>query len=88
MSMKPPAGRIFTFGLALLGGFHAGLLAAASEFRAGAAKVCITRALGITINGGVGSTTARPIHDDLFVRALVLDGYDRDLMWQRGAGKP
>ena len=48
-------------------------LPAAAEFRAGAAKSCITPQLGITINGGVGPGAARHIHDDLFVRALVLD---------------
>jgi len=45
----------------------------AAELRAGAAKSCITPALGTRINGGVGPSTARHIHDDLFVRALVLD---------------
>lgn len=49
------------------------LPSAAAEFRAGAAKSCITPQLGITMNGGVGPVTARHIHDDLFVRALVLD---------------
>ncbi len=49
------------------------LPAAAAEFRAGAAKSCITPALGTTINGGVGPGRARHIHDELFVRALVLD---------------
>jgi hypothetical protein len=54
----------------------AGLLAlpvSASELRAGAARVCITPQLGIVMNGGVGPSTAQHIHDDLFVRALVLD---------------
>jgi neutral ceramidase len=50
----------------------------AAGLRAGAAKSCITPQLGITINGGVGPGTARHIHDDLFVRALVLeDGSNR-----------
>ncbi len=49
------------------------LPAAAADLRAGAAKSCITPQLGITINGGIGPGTARHIHDDLFVRALVLD---------------
>jgi neutral ceramidase len=47
--------------------------AQAALFRAGAAKTCITPPLGITINGGVGPGTARHIHDDLYVRALVMD---------------
>ncbi len=45
----------------------------AAVFRAGAAKIVITPALGTTINGGLGPGTAQHIHDDLFVRALVLD---------------
>lgn len=45
----------------------------AAEFRAGAAKSCITLPLGTRINGGVGPGVARHIHGDLFVRALVLD---------------
>ncbi len=45
----------------------------AAALRAGAAKACITPQLGTTINGGVGPGIARHIHDDLFVRALVLD---------------
>jgi hypothetical protein len=49
------------------------LRGSAAEFRAGAAKSCITPQLGITINGGVEPGKARHIHDDLFVRALVLD---------------
>lgn len=49
------------------------LPANAAALRAGAAKSCITPPLGTTINGGVGPGTARHIHDDLFVRALVLD---------------
>jgi neutral ceramidase len=49
------------------------LPADAATFRAGAARSCITPQLGITLNGGVGPGTARHIHDDLFVRALVLD---------------
>src|SRR5512143_2767479 len=49
------------------------LPATAAGLRSGAAKSCITPPLGIAINGGVGPGTARHIHDDLFVRALVLD---------------
>ena len=45
----------------------------AADLRAGAAKICITPALGTRINGGVGPVTTGHIHDDLFVRALVLD---------------
>ena len=45
----------------------------AADLRAGAATSCITPALGVRINGGVGPGTARFIHDDLLVRALVLD---------------
>ncbi|HEY3321686.1 MAG TPA: neutral/alkaline non-lysosomal ceramidase N-terminal domain-containing protein [Planctomycetota bacterium] len=40
---------------------------------AGAAKACITPALGTRMNGGVGPGYAKHVHDDLFVRALVLD---------------
>ena len=49
------------------------LPAAAAGLCAGASKSCITPQLGIIINGGVGPGTARHLHDDLFVRALVLD---------------
>lgn len=45
----------------------------AAELRAGAARACITPPLDILMNGGVGPGRARHIHDDLFVRALVLD---------------
>jgi hypothetical protein len=45
----------------------------AAELRAGAAKTCITPALGTRINGGVGPITAQYVHDDLFVRALVIE---------------
>ena len=45
----------------------------ADGLRAGAAKACITPALGTPINGGLGPGVARYIHDDLFVRALVLE---------------
>jgi len=45
----------------------------ATELRAGAAKTCITPPLDVLVNGGVGPGRARYIHDDLFVRALVLD---------------
>lgn len=48
-------------------------LAAEGTLRAGAAKSCITPALGTRINGGVGPGVARHVHDDLYVRALVLD---------------
>ena len=44
-----------------------------AELQAGAAKICITPALGTRMNGGLGASVARHIHDDLFVRALVLD---------------
>lgn len=55
------------------------LPAAAADLRAGAAKSCLTPALGTLINGGVGPGTARHIHDDLFARALVLDDGSRRL---------
>lgn len=55
--------------------------AAGAGLRAGAAKSCITPQLGTTINGGVGPGTARHIHDDLFVRALVLDDGTTRLAW-------
>jgi len=45
----------------------------ADDLRAGAADSCVTPALGTRINGGLGPGTARYVHDDLFVRALVLD---------------
>ncbi|MCX6905367.1 MAG: hypothetical protein NTW03_18190, partial [Verrucomicrobia bacterium] len=44
-----------------------------AELRAGAARANITPPLGTLINGGVGPGQARHIHDDLWVRALVLD---------------
>lgn len=40
---------------------------------AGAARICITPALGTRTNGGVGPGYAKHVHDDLYVRALVLD---------------
>jgi len=51
-------------------------LAAAPVFaalRAGAARTCITPPPGTIINGGVSPVVAKQIHDDLYVRALVLD---------------
>ena len=45
----------------------------AAALRAGAARTCVTPALGTIMNGGVGPGVARHIHDDLFARALVLD---------------
>jgi hypothetical protein len=59
--------------LALLLALFLSFPAGAAALRAGAARACITPQLGTTINGGVGPGTARQIHDDLFVRALVLD---------------
>jgi neutral ceramidase len=56
-------------------------LPARAEFRAGAAKACITPPLGIRINGGVGPALARHIHDDLYVRALVLDDGSNRIAW-------
>jgi neutral ceramidase len=46
---------------------------AVGELRAGAARACVTPALGTRMNGGVGPATALHVHDDLFVRALALD---------------
>jgi hypothetical protein len=46
---------------------------AGAALRAGAAKTCITPQPGTIINGGVGPSIAKQVHDDLFVRALVLD---------------
>lgn len=75
-----PAGRTFPIlgkrpalwrtGLALL---LLSALPAAAALSAGAAKTCVTPPLGTVINGGVGPGAAKHIHDDLFVRALVLD---------------
>ena len=45
----------------------------AAEFRAGAAKSCITPSLTTPINGDLTPIVARHVHDDLFVRALALD---------------
>jgi hypothetical protein len=59
--------------LAALVAATAALPQQAAELRAGAAQSCITPALGTRINGGRGTAIARHIHDDLFVRALVLD---------------
>ena len=50
-----------------------GLCIQGAGLRAGAATSCITPPIGIVINGGMGSATARNIHDDLFARALVLE---------------
>ena len=41
--------------------------------RAGAARVCITPALGTPINGDLTPIVSRHVHDDLHVRALALD---------------
>jgi hypothetical protein len=49
------------------------LPARAGELRAGAAKTCITPPLDTLIYGGIVADRARYVHDDLFVRALVLD---------------
>jgi hypothetical protein len=46
---------------------------ACAALSAGAAKSCITPPLGTRMNGGVGPSIATRIHDDLYVRALVLD---------------
>ena len=46
---------------------------ATAELRAGAAKTCITPALGTPINGDLTPIASRHIHDDLHVRALALD---------------
>src|SRR5690606_28998387 len=46
---------------------------ARNEFKAGAAKVNITPVLGVRINGDFITHYANYIHDDLFVRALVLE---------------
>jgi len=46
---------------------------ASPELRAGAAQACITPALGTLINGDLTPFVSRHIHDDLRVRALVLD---------------
>ena len=47
--------------------------AARGGFRAGAARANITPALGTRLNGGLGPGVARQVHDELWVRALVLD---------------
>jgi hypothetical protein len=64
-------------GIAILGG--AAIVSHAAELRAGAAKACITPALGTRINGGVGPIVSQFVHDDLFVRAIVLDDGDTRL---------
>ena len=63
---------VFLAGLLILGGLLPGV-SAATEFRAGAARVCITPPLDTWINGGLGPGRARYVHDDLYARALVLD---------------
>jgi neutral ceramidase len=69
---------IFCSSLYLLAGAVLGTAPVQAGLRAGAAKSCITPPLGTRINGGVGPGVARHIHDDLFVRALVLeDGSNR-----------
>lgn len=47
--------------------------ATAGGLKAGAAGTCITPPLGSIINGELGPVVSRRIHDDLLVRALVLD---------------
>ena len=49
------------------------LQSAKADLRAGAAKTCITPTLGTLINGDLTPFVAKHIHDDLWVRALVLD---------------
>ena len=71
-SLNTSLARVFLAGLLCLGGVLPGVSAAA-VFRAGAAQVCITPPLDTWINGGLGPGRARHIHDDLYVRALVLD---------------
>ena len=44
-----------------------------AQFRAGAATANITPPLGIEINGGTAPVIATHVHDELHVRALVLD---------------
>ena len=72
-SMNTSLACVLLAGPFYLGGLLPGGSAAAAEFRAGAAQVCITPPLDTWINGGLGPGRARHIHDDLFVRALVLD---------------
>jgi hypothetical protein len=59
--------------LALLLSSGAFATSQAAGLRAGAARSCITPALGTRMNGGLGPNIARRVHDDLWVRALVLD---------------
>lgn len=47
-----------------------------SEFRAGAARACITPPLGTHMVGYLDDRTATDVHDDLFAKALVLDNGD------------
>lgn len=65
--------------------WFAGILMAVSldagPLKAGAARSCITPALGTVINGGVGPGRAQYIHDDLYARALVLDDGTTRLAW-------
>ena len=76
--IKPDSWRTICF-VAIVAAVLAGQpIAAAGEFRAGAAMANITPPLGTLINGGVGPGVARHVHDDLWVRALVLaDGTNR-----------
>lgn len=48
-------------------------LMAVASLQAGAAKVCITPPVGSLIVGDLGPIVSRRVHDDLYVRALVLD---------------
>lgn len=48
-------------------------LVAVASLQAGAAKVCITPPVGSLIVGDLGPIVSRRVHDDLYVRALVLD---------------
>lgn len=48
-------------------------LVAVAGLNAGAAKTCITPPVGSIINGDLGPIVSRRVHDDLYVRGLVLD---------------
>lgn len=48
-------------------------LVAVAGLNAGAARVCITPPAGSIISGDLGPIVSRRIHDDLFVRSLVID---------------
>ena len=70
-----------TTGLVLLAASAGGFRLGAAPFRAGAATVNITPALGTRMNGGTAPVISTYVHDELHARALVLDNGTNRLAW-------